>query len=629
MNMIDLYDGNRYHFIQPEFHSIITQHLALAEKQQLLDIRDAGLGDDGYMKEFEGDHTIIFKLLIKVLRFLKDNSNSPLFEQFEYLPEQDQYFYSLVTDPFSLSELESNVNTGNYTTTKDFETDLFRVFDAFRLGSPVGSARYGNINILQRFYVGLFAPSNLTLSQDFNFASVKAGPGNPYAEELAEGVPGMEGVGPATSRILTRHRQFKDDGHYRGLHLNMGDWVHIINPDDATKPIPAQLFKVFTPDYSTHPHITVCRYYRPEQTVHAPYRRFYENEVFKSGNYVDLPIEDLLEKTFVMFATKYSRGRPKEHLWDKRRPLYIVEHRYSPKSKTEDAGGFSKIKSWNACIPEEVRKTEYEMHYFDESQRPPLLPSPFLRGIEGPGRLDENAPPPEEIGQHAVANASAIAQQIGSLVPGTPSALAQASQTGATTYKKRNHKEAINQQAQLVQTGQQNDKKSQYKAHKIQYEKPAVKRDKKEKKLKNLDRSITVNCKKRDIGQDGEVEFIPEETGECFTFIATRFDEIKASYFETDGDSNKLKWFSGPPLNMPKKGQTTYSPKYLLHRLSNEKPRKKKQKILEQDVDELKIAFDEFFDKNLEQPGKLSPGPRLSASEALINFSDSLSEVQN
>lgn len=512
MNDVNLYDVNRYQFATSDFHATITQHLALTDKQHLLDIRDAGI-EDGFMREFEGDHTYIFKLLIKVMRFVKDNYNRPIFEQFELIPDQSQdpYFHSIVTDPFSLSELENNVNGGIYSTTRGFETDLFRAFDAFRLGSPIGSLRYGNINILQRFYVGLFAPSNLTLSQDFNFASAKAGPGNPFAEELAEGQPGMEGVGPATSRILTRHRYFKEDGHFRGLHLNMGDWVHIINPDDATKPIPAQLFKVFTPDYSSHPHITVCRYYRPEQTVHAPYRTFYEDEVFKSGNYVDLPIEDLLEKTFVMFATKYSRGRPKEHLWDKRRPLYVVEHRYSPKSKTE-TGGFSKIKSWNACIPEEVRKTEYEMHTYDEPQRPPALLSPFMRGIEGPGRIDENAPPPEEVGQIAVANAATVAEQVKSM-PGTSTAsVNQAGQVNSMLLKKK-------QKDAMLQHSNEAGEKIQGKHKKVAplYQKPSVKRDKKGKKLKGLDRSISSICKKKDLGDQGEVNNIPEETGKRLT----------------------------------------------------------------------------------------------------------------
>ncbi|TIA86685.1 hypothetical protein E3P99_03593 [Wallemia hederae] len=612
MAVVNLYDVNRYQFDSTDFHASITQQLALNDKQHLLEIRDAGL-EDGYMREFEGDHTYIFKLLIKVLRFVRDPLNRPVFEQFEFVPEQSQdpYFHSIVTDPFSLSELENNVNAGIYQSTRAFETDLFRAFDAFRLGSPIGSSRYGNVNMLQRFYNGLFAPSDLTLPQEFNYASNKAGPGNPFAEELAEGQPGMEGVGPATSRILTRHRYFHEDAHFRGMHLNMGDWVHIINPDDATKPIPAQLFKVFTPDYSTHTHITVCRYYRPEQTVHAPYRRFYEDEVFKSGNYVDLPIEDLLEKTFVMFATKYSRGRPKEHLWDKRRPLYVVEHRYSPKSKTE-TGGFSKIKSWNACIPEEVRKTEYEMNVFEEQQRPTLLPSPFLRGIEGPGRIDENAPPPEEVGQHAVANAVAVAEHMEAMMPGSnAAALLQNGQLNSALYKKK-QKDAMLQQTNQAGVSTQ----GKHKRVMIQYDKPSTKRDKKFKKLKELDRSLSKSCKRKDIG-DGTVTQIPEET---------------AAYFDRDLETDKLKWFSGPPVNLSKKGQTVYSAKYVYNRLHPDASHKRKRKGVDGSSDESLKAFDDFCQKELEQPNRSAhqvTSSALDASEALLYLSESITKSSN
>jgi chromatin structure-remodeling complex subunit RSC1/2 len=48
--------------------------------------------------------------------------------------------------------------------------------------------------------------------------------------------------------------------------MSLGDYVHLINPDDATRPIVGQVFKSFVPTkgYRTH-HLTVCWYFRPEQ----------------------------------------------------------------------------------------------------------------------------------------------------------------------------------------------------------------------------------------------------------------------------------------------------------------------------------------------------------------------------
>jgi len=48
--------------------------------------------------------------------------------------------------------------------------------------------------------------------------------------------------------------------------LISGDYIHLINPDDASRPIVGQIFRTFVPTkgYQTH-HVTVCWYFRPEQ----------------------------------------------------------------------------------------------------------------------------------------------------------------------------------------------------------------------------------------------------------------------------------------------------------------------------------------------------------------------------
>ncbi len=90
----------------------------------------------------------------------------------------------------------------------------------------------------------------------------------------------------------------------------------------------------------------------------------------------------------VMFYTKYIRGRPKPEYWDPRSPLYVTESRYNEQQRV-----FHKIKSWASCVPEEIRKVETPMSYFDKAiAPPPKEESPFLRGVPGPGALrDEDA----------------------------------------------------------------------------------------------------------------------------------------------------------------------------------------------------------------------------------------------
>jgi chromatin structure-remodeling complex subunit RSC1/2 len=41
----------------------------------------------------------------------------------------------------------------------------------------------------------------------------------------------------------TRDRTFVEEVNYKGWKLKLGDWVHLSNPDDPSKPIVCQVFK--------------------------------------------------------------------------------------------------------------------------------------------------------------------------------------------------------------------------------------------------------------------------------------------------------------------------------------------------------------------------------------------------
>ena len=52
-----------------------------------------------------------------------------------------------------------------------------------------------------------------------------------------------------THRVLpTRDRTFVEQVNYKGWKLKLGDWVHLSNPDDPSKPIVGQVFKCWTSD---------------------------------------------------------------------------------------------------------------------------------------------------------------------------------------------------------------------------------------------------------------------------------------------------------------------------------------------------------------------------------------------
>ena len=182
---------------------------------------------------------------------------------------------------------------------------------------------------------------------------------------------------------------------HNGLIWKVGDWVHIQNPNDVTKPIVAQLYRTWQ-DNEGQKWVNACWYYRPEQTVHQHEKHFYPNEVVKTGQYRDHHIDEVVDRCFVMFTTRYSRGRPRGFPTDKE--VYVCDSRYN-----EEKHKLNKIKTWASCLPDEVRDKDYEMDLFEGQKRVKKVPSPLLHMLkEGANEIDElpkprwgvdNAPP--------------------------------------------------------------------------------------------------------------------------------------------------------------------------------------------------------------------------------------------
>ena len=110
-----------------------------------------------------------------------------------------------------------------------------------------------------------------------------------------------------------------------------------------------------------------------------------------AGHFADHPLEDIIEKVAVQFTARHVRGRPRPPFWYPGWPLYVCDSRYHDRERA-----FVKIKNWNSCIPEEVRKKEEFMpiYPFERPVFPRRWPSPFLGSakITAPGGLlDANA----------------------------------------------------------------------------------------------------------------------------------------------------------------------------------------------------------------------------------------------
>lgn len=173
---------------------------------------------------------------------------------------------------------------------------------------------------------------------------------------------------------------------YEGELWKVGDWVHLSNANDVTKPIVAQIYRTWQ-DPEGQKWINACWYYRPEQTVHRYEKHFFENEVVKTGQYRDHKIEEVVDRCFVMFFTRYHKGRPRGFPSDKE--VYVCEARYN-----EEKFKLNKIKTWASCVPDEVREKDYEMDLFDAPRKMKKVPSPIKHLLREDAKEDDALPKP-------------------------------------------------------------------------------------------------------------------------------------------------------------------------------------------------------------------------------------------
>ncbi|GAA5949966.1 hypothetical protein JCM10213_004270 [Rhodosporidiobolus nylandii] len=330
--------------------------------------------------------------IVNKIRNYTDASNRPLATPLIALPDPVERpdYYEAVTNPVSLDSIEEKIKSGAYPTPEAFDRDLHHLFEIMKIfiRPESGGTLYSDLMVLQRLYQELTKRrSALERSSHIDDAaalsSVGGGPGNVKREDEPGSATDLKSR--ATTRPTTKDKIFLDGINFKGDVLRTGDWVHLLNPDNPAKPIIAQIWKTYKRPDSPQRCLSVCWYYRPEETVHPASRMFYENEVFKTGVFLDHAVEDFVSRCCVMFLTKYTRGRPLPPIWAPGLPLYVCEHRYK-----DDAKAFKKIKSWNSCVPEEIRKQEYEFEEYADGHVDHLkkVQSPFVRGLVGPGGLD-------------------------------------------------------------------------------------------------------------------------------------------------------------------------------------------------------------------------------------------------
>jgi chromatin structure-remodeling complex subunit RSC1/2 len=323
--------------------------------------RDA-LGDEDSKKARGRPPKLLTPMEARVLAILKGirkpkNENGQLMiRDFDRLPDKLAMpeYYMEIKNPMAYDVLKRKVKRKKYKSLEEFMADVNVMFNNAKQYNTDDSEIFKHAVALQVEAGRLYDIEKAKSDADF-------------ADD--------EGKIPIPDGILHNGELYK-----------VGDWVHIRNPNDLTKPIPAQIYRTYrSPNGQSM--VNVCWYYRPEQTVHRFDKHFLTNEVVKTGRYRDHSIDEIEGRCFVMFTTRYFKGRPRGLPADIE--IYVCEARYN-----EERHQFNKIKTWASCLPDEVRDRDYEMDLFDHTKKMKKFPSPIAYLLKDDQTESEELPKP-------------------------------------------------------------------------------------------------------------------------------------------------------------------------------------------------------------------------------------------
>ncbi|KAF1984162.1 hypothetical protein K402DRAFT_360022 [Aulographum hederae CBS 113979] len=297
------------------------------------------------------------KNIMKGMRKPRNSENQLMIGHFERIPDKavmPEYFAE-IKNPMAMDLIKKKLKRKKYASVEQFMKDVELIFENAKNYNEDDSQIYKDAVHLQKESRVL---AELEMKK----------PDTDYVME--------DGRIPMPSGIL-----------HNGELWKVGDWVHIQNANDPTKPIVAQVYRTWQ-DVDGGKWVNVCWYYHPEQTVHRFDRHFFEKEVVKTGQYRDHPIDEVVDRCFVMFFTRYNKGRPRNFPADKE--IYVCEARYN-----EEKHKLNKIKTWASCLPDEVRDKDYEMDLFDQPKKIKKVPSPIAYLLKDDAKETDDVPKPE------------------------------------------------------------------------------------------------------------------------------------------------------------------------------------------------------------------------------------------
>ncbi|KAH7138079.1 hypothetical protein B0J11DRAFT_475353 [Dendryphion nanum] len=297
------------------------------------------------------------KAIMKGIRKPRNSQSKLMVSAFERVPDKAVMpeYHAEIKNPMAMDILKRKLKRKKYNSVDQFMVDVELMFENAKRYNEEDSQIYKDAVHLQK-------EARKTAQEE------KDKPDTDYVME--------EGRIPMPTGIL-----------HNGELWKVGDWVHVQNPNDLTKPIVAQIYRTWQ-DSEGGKWVNACWYYRPEQTVHRFDRHFLENEVVKTGQYRDHRIDEVVDRCFVMFITRYNKGRPRDFPADKE--IYVCEARYN-----EEKHKLNKIKTWASCLPDEVRDKDYVMDLFDAPRKLKKVPSPIAYLLKDEQKESDDLPKPE------------------------------------------------------------------------------------------------------------------------------------------------------------------------------------------------------------------------------------------
>lgn len=203
--------------------------------------------------EVPADGLAMEAVLYDILAALREGSNAaasstgavgvPLLSRLpevQRLPDRttNPQYYAQVQDGVSLEMVEMRLRNHAYTSSSDFDKDLYAVFRSAHVYYRNDPARLGATFTLQRLY------QELTKGDGRNVKNVSTPSATPSAA-LASVSSGPGTNATASSKVKQSEQIQMQELKYKEHLFKVGDFVHLMNPDDATKPIIGQIFRLW------------------------------------------------------------------------------------------------------------------------------------------------------------------------------------------------------------------------------------------------------------------------------------------------------------------------------------------------------------------------------------------------